>query len=492
MLPGRAERMDRISTDGLTFVDQFGRQRIFHGVNLVFKGARDANGRMRYDSTYGEKDLALLAGRGFNVVRLGLIWDAVEPKPGMYDDSYLDRIADLLDGCAVRGIYAYLDMHQDLYSALFSDGAPDWATLTDAPFVETDLWSDAYLSSPAVQQAYDAFWENRAAADGVGLQDHYAAMWAHVVRRLGTHAAVIGYDFLNEPNPGSGSIETFGTLMSVAAALRSRVEESEYSVEDMIAAFSDPVEKLRLLALLEDKDFYRTLGDLSKAPVAKFDRATLGPFYDRMTRAIRAISEAGIVFRENSYFSNMGIPCAAPPVLGTRGREPLQAYSPHGYDLVVDTQALALSSDARVDVIFEAHRAAQLSLNVPVLVGEWGAFGHDSGTLRHARHIMDLFDAWQWSSTYWCYHENFGSVPALPILSRTYSRAVAGEILSMHTKENGDFALVWRGNQACGAPTEIYLQKQPRAVALDGSYEVNGNILSIPPADGERFVEIRF
>lgn len=484
--------MDRISTSGLKFVDQFGRQRIFHGVNLVFKGTRRPDGSVAYDSPYTAKDVDFLADQGFNIVRLGLIWDAVEPRPGEYDEGYLDGMRALLDACAARGMYAFLDMHQDLYGARFSDGAPDWATLTNAPFEATALWSDAYLTSPAVQGAYDAFWENRPAPDGIGLQDHYASLWAHVAGRLGAHPAVIGYDFLNEPNPGSGSVETFGTLMAAAAALRSQAEGREYTMEQMIAAFSDPAEKLTLLSLLEDKDFYRALGGLAAGPVAAFDRDVLGPFYERVTRAVRAVTKEGIVFRENSYFSNMGIPCAAPPVQGADGREPLQAFSPHGYDLVVDTQALALASDARVDVIFEAHRGLQCALNAPVMVGEWGAFAHDPGVLRHARHIMDLFDAWQWSNTYWCYHENFDTMPTLPILRRTYPRAVAGEIVSMRTDADGAFTLEWRDDGGCAAPTEICLHAAPRAVEADGAYALNGGVLSIPPAGGVRAMTIRF
>ncbi len=485
-------QMDTIATEGLKFVDQFGRQRIFHGVNLVFKGTRGADGSVRYDFPYTARDVDFLGDQGFNVVRLGLIWDAVEPRPGEYDDAYLDEIKTLLDACAARGVYAFLDMHQDLYSARFGDGAPGWATLTDQPFEPTALWSDAYLASPAVQEAYDAFWENRPASDGIGLQEHYAAMWAHVVARLGAHPAVIGYDFLNEPNPGTGSVETFGALMAAAAALRTQAEGRKYTMEEMIAAFSDPAEKRKLLGLLEDKEFYRTLCDLAKDSVAAFDRGVLGAFYDRMTLAARAASEEGIVFRENSYFSNMGVSCAAQPVQGTGGREPNQAYSPHGYDLVVDTDALALASDARVDVIFEAHRETQLALNVPVLVGEWGAFGHSPDILGHARHIMDLFDEWQWSSAYWCYHGNFGSAPVLPILSRTYPRAVAGEIISMRTDEGDNFTLVWRDDAACAAPTEIYLHAAPHAVMLDGAYEIESGVLRIAPAGGERTVTIRY
>ena len=35
------------------------------------------------------------------------------------------------------------------------------------------------------------------------LQDHFADAWAAVVTRFKDHPAVIGYDILNEPSPGS-------------------------------------------------------------------------------------------------------------------------------------------------------------------------------------------------------------------------------------------------------------------------------------------------
>lgn len=55
-----------------------------------------------------------------------------------------------------------LDMHQDLYSRKFDNGAPLWATLDDgAEHVTGTIWSDAYLMSPAVQRAFDNFWQNR-------------------------------------------------------------------------------------------------------------------------------------------------------------------------------------------------------------------------------------------------------------------------------------------------------------------------------------------
>lgn len=85
--------------------------------------------------------------------------------------------------------------------------------LTSHEFAATDLWSDAYLASPAVHEALDNFWTNTVGPGGVGLQDRFAAMWAHVAQQLGNHPAVAGYDFPNEPTPGSAEPEIFANII---------------------------------------------------------------------------------------------------------------------------------------------------------------------------------------------------------------------------------------------------------------------------------------
>ncbi len=485
--------MQRIHVSGMAFRDEWGRQRIFHGINLVHKGTKLSDGTIDYIGPWTEADFADLARWGFNAVRLGMIWDAVEPQPGKYDEAYLEWILSMLDLCEKYEIHAFLDMHQDLYSASFNDGAPAWATLTGAVYEPTALWSDAYIFSEAVQQAYDAFWSNAPAADGVGLQDHYAAMWAHVARRCGGHAAVMGYDFLNEPNPGSASLAAFGALMSAYAVLRSQAEGVAYTVDDIIAAFNDPEEKLAALMALDDPSFYRRLGELAQEPVRAFDREVLDPFYQRMTQAVRAAGGRGIVFRENSYFSNMGIPCAATPIQGPEGREPQQAFSPHGYDLVVDTEAIALSSNARVDTIFERHREAQLALGVPALVGEWGALGLGEGVQGHARHVLAIFERYLWSHTYWCHQPGIGGAPAMRELCRSYPRAVAGELLAYgNDMDQGLFTMQWKEGDEAQGPSEVYLHRDPREIGLQGAYEMRSNVLFIPATGGQRMLTVRY
>ena len=46
----------------------------------------------------------------------------------MYDEAYLQGVDQRIEWAQKNNIYVFLDMHQDLYSVLFSDGAPEWAT----------------------------------------------------------------------------------------------------------------------------------------------------------------------------------------------------------------------------------------------------------------------------------------------------------------------------------------------------------------------------
>ena len=76
------------------FIDVDGRTVLFHGVNVVYKvppyipstGAFDP-----YDSL-NDEDIANLVKWGFNFVRLGVMWEAVERSRNEFDTEYLDKI----------------------------------------------------------------------------------------------------------------------------------------------------------------------------------------------------------------------------------------------------------------------------------------------------------------------------------------------------------------------------------------------------------------
>ena len=120
--------MLKISTFERKFVDTEGRERIFNGVNLCDKGyASPDKSKKIYDLPFNEELIAKLSNLGFNLVRLGITWDAVEPKPFEYNEKFLDRLEKVADLCHKYGIYFFLDMHQDLYGGYaenWGDGAP--------------------------------------------------------------------------------------------------------------------------------------------------------------------------------------------------------------------------------------------------------------------------------------------------------------------------------------------------------------------------------
>ena len=178
-----------------------GRVAVLHGLNMVYKRAPYAPDAVGF----GDDDAAFLQQEGFNTVRLGVIYKAVEPQPGVYDDAYLTRIEKTVDALGKHGIAVLLDFHQDLYNERFQgEGWPDWAVQDDGLPAQPQAGFPAnYLVMPALQHAFDHFWQNDPGPGGPGLQDRYAAAWRHVAERFKDNPAVLGYDLLNEPWPGT-------------------------------------------------------------------------------------------------------------------------------------------------------------------------------------------------------------------------------------------------------------------------------------------------
>ena len=187
---------------GRWIVDPTGRVLVLHGLNMVYKV-----GSYAPDETgFGEDDAAFLARHGFTTVRLGLIWKAVEPRPGQYDDAYLARIRRTTQILARHGIWTLLDFHQDLFHERFQgEGAPDWAVQDDGLPAQPQLgFPYNYFAQGALNRAFDHFWANDPGPGGVGLQDRYAAAWRHVATYFRSTPRVLGLDLLNEPWPGTG------------------------------------------------------------------------------------------------------------------------------------------------------------------------------------------------------------------------------------------------------------------------------------------------
>jgi endoglycosylceramidase len=161
-------------------------------------------------------DFPQMRGLGWNIVRLNLSWSLLEPQPGKVDAVYLDRIAQVVRWARRAGFYVLLDMHQDAWSkyvftgpgdpcadpfkaTIGYDGAPEWASRHSTPACALNGVREL---DPAVAEQFQKLYSNAPAPDGVGLQDHYAAVMVALARRFHSNPAVAGYEIINEPSPG--------------------------------------------------------------------------------------------------------------------------------------------------------------------------------------------------------------------------------------------------------------------------------------------------
>jgi len=394
----------KISTKGRDFIDENGNKIIPCGVNMVCKDKSK-----NYIAGYTKEDFAFLHSLGMNIVRLGIFWDGVEPEPGKYNEEYLKKIDEIIQNAAANEVCVYLDMHQDLYSASFEDGAPECATITDGnEYFKTELWSDAYLMCPAVQIAFDNFWKNTQASDGIGLQDHYEAMWKHLADRYKDNPYVVGYDVLNEPFPGSSANQVvevlFGTIAQLLPPEFFAEAKSEEDVGKIIMeSFESPQKKAQMFGLLGDAENLIKLVTAVEPVTGGFEENCLNPFYQRIAGAIKEIDKDALIMLETNYFSNAGIRSHVQPVKGKDGKLlSNQVYAPHGYDIFVDTDLYDNPDSSRVDMIFENHRQKSDEIQIPMLIGEWGCFPQGSEVqLNQVAYLKEKFLEMNCGNTYY-------------------------------------------------------------------------------------------
>ena len=214
---------------GGRFVDAQGREVVLSGTNVNSLGEYwqfDPNIPTVFP--FGEEDVDVMEDIGWNAIRLVITWSRVEPSPGEYDESYLDEIEATVRLIESRNMYTIIDLHQDAWDISLAarddencgedgrpasgwDGAPAWATLdSGAPrCVPTNPAIATREFSPAVLDAFLAFWQDAEGPGGVGIQTRFHAMLTHLAERLSKFDAVAGYDPMNEPNAWSDIVLTF-------------------------------------------------------------------------------------------------------------------------------------------------------------------------------------------------------------------------------------------------------------------------------------------
>jgi len=360
----------KLKVQGRNIVDSNGNPVILNGINMVCKDST-----VNHLGNYTDDDFAMLKNKGMTIVRLGIYWESVEPQPGVYDDEYLAGLDKIIERAKKQDIMVFLDMHQDLFSSVFEDGAPKWATITDGcEHIRTDLWSDSYLLSGAVQASFDNFWKNIPAEDGIGIMDHFIASWKHVALHYATEPYVVGYDFFNEPFPGSKALE----ILPIVGEIKEKLDAGVATPEDLFATITaiEPI-------------------------TGSFEEEVLNPFYNKIVKEIRTVDPECLVFLETNYFSNAAVPSHVQPVCQDGIPLKNQVYSPHGYDIYVDTDNYDDPDTSRVDLIFGTHAQVAESLGLPILVGEWGCFPDATpNQIAMYHHLLEVFASMNASNTY--------------------------------------------------------------------------------------------
>lgn len=161
-----------------------------------------------------------------NVIRVGFHWHMVEPTPGQFNKTYVDKMVEFVAQLDKNGIHVILDMHQDCWSPLYcgNHGLPsayshgysaDYdkngnkaypspllkpkydsnGNLENCANVSKKVfgWSSCYLTcaiGAASQRLYD---------NDKGILDRFGVLWKLIASNMQKFSNVIGYELINEP-----------------------------------------------------------------------------------------------------------------------------------------------------------------------------------------------------------------------------------------------------------------------------------------------------
>ncbi|ORV39788.1 hypothetical protein AWC02_19655 [Mycolicibacter engbaekii] len=434
------------STAGSWLIDSDGRVVILHGLDHVNKVAPY---ELSVDG-FGADDAAFLAANGFNNIQLGLIWAAVEPEPGVYDYDYLASVAQTVQTLSAHGITSNIYMHQDLYGTPFGgEGAPDWAVQTGG-LPNNDVgfpWS--YFVNPAQNHAWDAFWNNAKAPDGIGLETHHAQMLQVVAHYFKDNPGVAAFGVIAEPHSGS-----------------------------------------------------HWLGSLLGNPY--FDAQQLTPFYNQSVAAIRSVDPDTPIFVQPNVLFNLGVQTQLGKV-----DDPDVIYSFQHFCPSVDLFGVDFFCSVFADIAIDNATKYPDTYGIPAHIGGFGA----SNVLGAHTSVLDAAARHQYGWATWVYTgmnditttatsreaeslvydtnlpptgDNIDAAK-LEVLAEPYPQAVAG-IPNAWSFDDGTFQLSYstqmadgQGVFAAGAQTNISV---PPVIYPNG-YEVNvtgGQVVSAPNA----------
>ncbi|CAF2073205.1 unnamed protein product [Rotaria magnacalcarata] len=455
--PGGHELL--VDPDTQHFVDEFGRVRIFHGVNVVYKQPPFLPNMTNFDpqNSLTEFDLDNLHKWGFNVIRLYAAWMGVNPKsPNEVDDTYLSQLSTAVSMMENKGIYALLDCHQDVLSRFFcGEGIPDWVatnlgteTLQRFPFpFPINFTREPDTGYPVLDQCLQNPFSQYYFTEGVingfkmlytntnGTLDAFASFWHTVATYFADRPSILGYELMNEPS---------------------------------FPALTDVLQ------------------------VGLIDQLYLAPMYKKLHEVIRTVDDKHLIFFEPCVFDLLHTGFTEGP--GGKEYNNRQVFSYHNYCLDVTKQG-----DPKSDLVCDLFDNILIYLRVQearkkkfggMMITEFGGNSNSTEGIEELNRVTAIADDFLQSWTYWQFKkyadlttsvrpattESFYTddgeleLNKVQALSRSYAQAIAGLPITMSFSPTTNlFELQFIINTDIQQPTVIYLNEDlnyPHGVSI--------------------------
>jgi len=253
VLAGLGKSQFLVDSEKNKIVDRGGRERFFHGTNVVYKADPFIPFTDHFDAkeSFSVEDADLVASMGFNTIRLGVLWAGLEPTEGEYNMTYLDIVEEIVNMAGERGIYSLLDMHQDVFNRKYcGNGVPDWAAkplVENFPYPLQVEYEVDDNNHPSREDCEQTSWVNyhfttalsksvgRLFDNYEGLLDKFAQFWGAVADRFADNEYILGYEIMNEP--WCGDIFEDPTLLFPGVADRRNLEPMYDRVNDEIRKY---------------------------------------------------------------------------------------------------------------------------------------------------------------------------------------------------------------------------------------------------------------
>uniref|UniRef100_A0A6C0JCS3 Glycoside hydrolase family 5 domain-containing protein n=1 Tax=viral metagenome TaxID=1070528 RepID=A0A6C0JCS3_9ZZZZ len=419
--------------------DEYKLERIFHGVNVVYKGYpwHPNIDRFNPETSFSIEDIEFLKQSGFNAIRLGVMWPGLEPYINQINTTYLDVLEKIVNMCKENDIYVILDFHQDVLSNKFcGEGIPDWAVFTDNithPFpypidkpytlnkgipLKNDCNKHNWITYQFTQQAnkaYQDLYDNYN-----NIKDKFIDFWRIIANRFKNHKNCIGYELINEP--WAGDVFKYPELLVPKIA----------------------------------------------------DKKNLEPFYNDIVQGIVNIDSSHSILFESVTWDIYGVGFEYSP--GNRNNKSILSY--HAY----------FPPNIFIETSFKVRKKDMERLDVGGFLTEFSYGSGNTGDvkdLEKAKEMVEMADKYLQSWTIWEYKSFFpitgpnkgffnkdGSLTnTYYTLSRPYAMYVEGNIVKMgFNNKTKSFNLVFKPNYTINRNSKIYINNR---LHFPNGYNIN-------------------